>query len=349
MKTIGIMTFHWATNYGAVLQAFSLQEYLFGIGYDVKVIDYFPATYNHSLIKCFRGRSIKKIRNNFMEWIKEKRIERFRRENLNRTRRYISDVDLNQLNYDIYICGSDQIWNPYYTMHGEGRKTLAYFLGFTNNNSKRIAYAASFGVSELSNEMIEYIKPQLATFDLISVRENSAKKLLESIGIKARVICDPVFLNDRIKYEILIQKCESTENGGIFGYVLHDDEKCREIVELISGYFDEKVITGVGSMGIEQWLLSLRNAHFIVTNSFHATAFALIFHVPFISVLINGSGMNDRILTLLECVDLSERAITKNDEYLLSNLLNFSIDWNAVDLSISNMRKEAKDFINSIF
>ena len=349
MKTIGIMTFHWATNYGAVLQAYSLQEYLCSVGNDVKIIDYFPTSYNHSIIKCFHGRTIKKIRSNFVEWIKEKRIECFRREYLNRTRRYTSDIDLNQLDYDIYICGSDQIWNPYYTMHGEGRRTLVYFLEFANANSKRISYAASFGVTELSNEMIEYVKPQLSTFDLISVRENSAKKMLESIGIKAKVVCDPVFLNDRAKYEMLIQNSGKKRTGGIFGYVLHDDERCRAIVELISKHIDEEIIPGVDLMGIEKWLMNLQNARFIVTNSFHATAFALIFHVPFISVMIDGSGMNDRILTLLDCVNLSNRAVTNPDGYLLSNLVNSLIDWEAVDASISNMRKKAKDFINSIF
>ena len=224
MKTIGIMTFHWATNYGAVLQAYSLQQYLEKSGCVPEIIDYYPREYRQSLIRCFYTKHPRKVFANIKNLRKEWRIEKFRKMYLRRTRYYSTDSELTSIKKDVIICGSDQVWNPSFTMRGEKRPTLAYFLAFAGRDTKKIAYAASFGTETLDHEMREYINTSLHAFDKISVREKTGLQIIDSFGIDARVVCDPVFLNRREVFDQIANKATEKQTGGVFGYILHADD-----------------------------------------------------------------------------------------------------------------------------
>lgn len=345
MKTIGIMTFHWATNYGAVLQAYSLQEYLRSEGHYVDIINYYPAMYDHSIIRCFLTKHISKIKRNVEEYQKEKKMEVFRNRYLTRTRRYYSANQLIDLEYDAIICGSDQIWNPSYTMQGEGHKTLAYFLGFAKPHVHKISYAASFGTRKLTDDMKHFIRPALERFSSLSVRETDGREILDSLGLSAEVVCDPVFLNDACFYAKIADKSSIKEKRGVFNYILHSDEQCAAISMKVCAELNKQAIQGIETMGIEEWLDSLRNASFVVTNSFHATAFAILFHVPFITVLVRNSGMNSRITTLLKSVGLMERMVENETDINDSLLLGTKINWNEVDNKVAGMRRNGSQYL----
>lgn len=343
---IFIMTFHWATNYGAVLQAYALQKYLEQRGYDVNVVNYVPRKHRKTLFKCFLTRKLWKIKKNILEFRKEKKIEKFRRKYLCMTKCYCCNKQLKKAKWEsaTYICGSDQIWNPHFTMMGEGKATSAYYLEFAPIRSKKIAYAASFGTKEISEYMGDFIKGLLQSFDKISVRENSAKKIIETLGMEATVVCDPVFLLEKSQYDEFVVEAKNTKKQ-LFSYILHENQKkAQSIGKYIAKTLSLNWVEECG-WSIERWMSNIKKSEFIVTNSFHATAFALIFHVPFVTVLISGSGMNDRIQTLLEKARLQNRIIDKYDEEQINEVINSNINWDNVDYEMWKMKKHSINFL----
>lgn len=346
MNKVYTITFHWATNYGAVLQAYALQTFLVEMGYDVEIINYVPEKYKKTLLRCFRTRKLQKVKKQIKEYLKEKKIEKFRNKYLHRTKCFSSNGQLLNEEWEVatYICGSDQIWNPYFTMQGEGKPTSAYYLEFVPDNSNKIAYAASFGSIEIKEEMKRYVKELLKTFQEISVRENTAKQIVRDLNLEATIVCDPVFLLDSKKYEVLIDGSWDLE-GQLFSYILHENqEQAERVSKYVADILGLEHFSEV-NLSIEQWLGRIKKAGFLITNSFHATAFALIFHIPFLTVLISGSGMNDRIKTLLEKMGLQDRIIECFDEKQINQVVECQIDWNNVDAQVSKIREFSKNFL----
>lgn len=340
-----IITFHWATNYGAVLQSYALQTYLMEQGKDVHIIDYVPKGFEKTLPRALIGKSISQIRTQWREYQKERKMRVFRQKYLRLTKRFVTLAELRAHAWStgMYICGSDQIWNPYFTMHGENGVTTSYYLDFLPEGQK-VAYAASFGVTSLNNDMERVIDPLLRQFDRISVRESTGVSILEKIGVQAELVCDPVFLIQRTQYEKLMN--ERTESGKVFKYILHkNQDAANQIATYIQDRLRVECYEQMETMTIHEWLSGLRSARFVVTNSFHAVAFAIIFHVPFVAVLIKGSGMNDRLLTLLSAVGMESRIIYDMDEAKINTIMQEQIDWNKVDESVRSMRKRSQAFL----
>ena len=151
MKKIGILTFHWATNYGAVLQAYALQNYLSLAGFDTEVIDYRPGRVLFiQQITHLKNRSYHR---------KERALRQFRKKlRLSPETIYWSSKLKTILDkYDYVIAGSDQVWNPSFTLGAEGKPTLSYFFPECPLDTKRISYAASFGVEKVCEEYIKYV------------------------------------------------------------------------------------------------------------------------------------------------------------------------------------------------
>lgn len=343
---IFIITFHWATNYGAVLQTYATQEFLEKLGHEVLVIDYVPKNYRVKFFNCFITRKLSNIRLNIIEYRKEKLLKRFRKKYLKLTKRYNSVKELKTENWGAYtyICGSDQIWNPYFTMNGENGITLPYFLNFVPKTSKKIAYAVSFGVEKISNEMKATIQNEIKSFYNISVRENSGVKIINDCGVDCQVVCDPVFLHNKTFYEQLISLTPHYDNS-VFSYILHNDKNAISIVDNIISNYGFSKINCNEYCKLSEWLEYIHYSDLVITNSFHATALAIIFHTPFISVLIEGSGMNDRIITLLSQLGLKNRIVTENNEQKIKEVLNNEIDWQQVDLKVNKMRSIGQKFL----
>lgn len=340
-----IITFHWATNYGAVLQSYALQTYLMEQGKDVRIIDYVPKGFEKTLPRALTGKSVSQIRTQLREYQKERKMRVFRQKYLRLTKRFVTLAELRNHAWPtgVYICGSDQIWNPYFTMHGENGVTTSYYLDFLPEGQK-VAFAASFGVTSLNNDMEQVINPLLRQFDRISVRESTGVSILERMGVHAELVCDPVFLIQRAQYERLMS--EQIQSGKVFKYILHkNQDTAYQIATFIQNRLQVGCYEQIDTMTIEEWLSGLRSARFVVTNSFHAVAFSVIFHVPFVAVLIKGNGMNDRLLTLLSAVGMKNRIIYDMDEAKINTIMQEQIDWNEVDETVQRMRKRSQAFL----
>lgn len=345
---IGIMTFHWATNHGALLQSFALQHFLSKELPDsqVLIIDYYPQKYVPSFKRCFITKHIGAMIRNLKNLKKEKKLAPFRNK-LSKTQRYFSANQLleNPIDFDLLITGSDQVWNEFFTMNGEGEKTGAYYLNF-NPDAIKISYAASFGLVELKKDMADYIKPYLKKFNAISVRENSGKEILNKIDISSTIVCDPTlllfekdyvdFCNTNINNQKFIAKCFLRENPKETKNIL---KKIKEKKHIATKVFD---ISGE-TMG--NWLGGIREAEFVLTNSYHCVVFSLIFHKNFAVVLekSNLSGMNDRFFTLLKLTGLENRIVSSEND--IDAIINSEIDWKIVDKTLNDFSKSSKNFL----
>lgn len=354
---IGIITFHWATNYGAVLQVYALKTFLVKQGYDVVVINYVPRSYEKKFFTCFYTKNPFRVITNLLEYFKEQEIKTFRSKHLKLTRKYplLQELKIEPPECDVYICGSDQVWNPYFTAGGEGKTTLSYFLDFGSEKIKRIAYAVSFGCTEYPKEVERHVIPVLSKFTAISVREETGREIVRKMGfLDVSRVPDPTLLLSDKEYDSVCGStiCKHAEYN--FFYIIQ--QKQYEILK-IANYFRSQLAEDVIStlsfrnaiMGIEKWIQFIKNAKFIVTNSFHGVVFSVIYHKPFIAVLVEGtlSGMNDRIITLLESLGLQDRIMDCFDQEKINVLLSTTIDWTHVDENIQLLRREAGNFLIS--
>lgn len=352
---IGILTFHWGTNYGGVLQAYALQSFLKNKGFEVEIINFAPHTFRDSFFKCFYCKNPLRIIDNLKNYWKEKNIAKFRKKHLDVTERYYTPEQLieNPPLMDVYISGSDQVWNPY----GLESNKKIYFLPFGSKNSIKIAYAASFGVTHYPDNLLKEIKPLLGKFNAISVREKSGVEILKKAGIKNSVLMpDPTLLLDTDNYIKLIEDRSQNTNSDCFFYVLQKNQTTiNDIYQHFKKDNQNRVIHSCkikhSVLGIEDWLIHIKNSQLVVTNSFHGVIFSIIFNTPFIVVPIEGhlTGMNDRIITLLEKFELMDRIVEKFDEMKINELTHREINWRNVNITLQNNKKSADPFFNTFF
>ncbi len=345
MSKIGTITFHWAANYGAVLQAYALQSYLISKGVDTQIIDYVPGRVSLTkMLAALKG-------HNFKYFKKKKLLRKFCEQELRLTKKtYRSNRALTGCKdlYDAVICGSDQIWNESFTLGAEGRPTLSYYLNFVGSRTKKVAYSVSFGTSALQERTVELIAPQVTEFFKISVRERTGQEILNKIGISAELTVDPTLLLTKEKYEKLFINRTLPRPKKVFTYILHEGQKtAQEVCHLVQRHFNQPQTDG-NELYIElcQWLNDLAHAEFVVTNSFHGAVFSLLFHRPFVLLPVENSGMNDRIQTLMGAVGLSQRIVTSVQE--AQQLLQQQIDWDAVDARLSDMRRSSENYLNEV-
>ena len=355
---IGILTFHCAHNYGAVLQCYALQEVLKGMGQAVEVIDYRP----NYLTRAYRIISLHRIlsRNPFNivkriiseclclpQQIKRYgRFERFINRYLN-----LSVDKVAFSNYDIYVMGSDQIWNPKITKGFDG-----YYFGyfpFSKGERKYIAYAASMETEALSESEKEYLRKALCNFDAISVRETHLANLLRPLTYKnIQVVLDPTLLAATSIWNKFMDKSPLNKKYVLIYQVRGD----RRIVKKIADHIAEQLGTSVVTIAVlptwyrGKYLLQtespqdfvnwFQHASCIVSSSFHGTAFSIIFNKPFYSVRM---GIRDtREISLLRSLGLENRMIEKNSLPTFQN-----IDYNDINDKLDEYRNESICFLKS--
>ncbi|MBQ8549935.1 MAG: polysaccharide pyruvyl transferase family protein [Clostridia bacterium] len=345
VKKIGTITFHWAANYGAVLQAYALQKHLKNCGRDTEIIDYVPVLTSILLrIQALRARD-------FSFWKREKKIKKFRKKELTLSKkRYYNNSALFSAEdeYSAVICGSDQIWNESFAMPPKRLANLSYFLDFAGS-AKRISYAASFGANKIPNDMVLRIKPLLERFDTLTVRENTGAEILKDMGLDSTVVADPTLLLTAADYSALLENRVLPDAPRVFSYILHKNQTvCEEISAAVNKNFDSETDAHVNDYGVYEWLSFVRDSKFLVTNSFHGTVFSLLFHTPFITVPVKGSGMNDRILTLLRSVGLEDRIAEECDQTKINELISSPIDWDAVDKKIAELSERSAKVLSDI-
>lgn len=354
---IGILTFHCAHNYGAILQCYALQEVLKKMGHTVEVIDYRPLFLKepysifslHRIFSRDPSRLIKRVISELLSLPKQiKRYNNF--EHFIKTQLSLSAPGIPSY-YDIYIMGSDQIWNPRITRGFDGN----YFgyLPFPKGHRKYIAYAASMEVENLSNTEKDYLQEALHNFDAISVREEQLACLLRSLtNNKIHNVLDPTLLADpsiwnRFLFQLPMRK------KYVLVYQVRIDKNVERIANHIAKQLNAKVIV----LSAPTWRKSkrvyqtespqsfinwIKHACCVITTSFHGVAFSVTFKRAFYFVSLGAGDI--RAVSLLKMMGLDERVIDK-----AASPLFCEIDYNGmgIDDRLNKYRKISFDFLSS--
>jgi hypothetical protein len=361
---IGIATFQWADNYGAVIQAYALQSYLEKIGNEVHIINYKPSKHPIGL-KQYLAKTPRAFIYKLEKVYKKKVFQSFRTNYLNLSSIIIETLDdLKTIKdeFNTLIAGSDQVWNPKWLDQEKNLWDL-YFLKFAGFHTKKCSYAASFGHAELKTMTIEWqeaIRQNLKNFDCISVREKSGVDIVRQLTGRndAIHVVDPTFLLRKDDYYKLIGQ-QKKRKSYLFSYMLHGLNSDSNFLEnMVSKELNIKVVkcdanrTSIHKKYILptpiKWLGLIREADFIITNSFHAVVFCLIFHKQFIAILIDGElgSMNTRITNLLDEFNLSSRYITaRNTKKYYFDKTN--IDWDLIDKKANKLYLSSTQFISN--
>lgn len=325
---ISIITCHFVHNYGAVLQAYALSHKIGQIApdTDVKIIDYRPeylaASHRvfHVGAEKYRRNIILKmmyiVRTFPFRYTSYRNFNRFVKTELNLTdRRYTTYEELceNPPESDICVCGSDQIWN-YRIDNG---KDPSFYLRFAEN-AKKVAYAPSFGVSDISDDECEMIRPMIKDFGALSVREDTGAEILERIGYHGvPVVTDPVFLLDSKEWDELAKPLnigcryvfiyKITRNTALYDFARKIAEKigAKTIEVGFSAKCDGVVDKYLCGVSPNEFLTYIKNAEYVVTDSFHGTSFSIIYGKPF--TVFDRGELNSRITSLLTLTGLSDR------------------------------------------
>lgn len=354
IKTI---TCHDVYNLGASLQAYALAAYLKECDHDVQIIDYKPdyLSRHYSLTWVPNPRFDRPVlrqlyllaklpgRLKARKSLRKQRFDAFRREYLPLTeRRYVSAEELraNCPEAELYIAGSDQIWNPVFP---NGRDP-AFFLEFVPAEKRKISYAASFSVDKLTKEDSGRMRPWLNHLDAISVREISGVALLENMGLAGVRVMDPVFLLTKNQWASL-SICPDTQ-GYILVYDFDNSHRVRDIAlelakrtgkKLVSVFPMEGASQVWSDMGPREFLGAIQHSDMVLSNSFHATAFSLIFQKEFY-VVNREEKINTRMRDLLASVSLDGRLISDIPEAE-------TVEWSAVQPRVDELVAQSKAFL----
>mgnify|MGYP004535697027 FL=1 len=369
---IGIITY-WITrsNYGTVLQNYALQTFLRSFGFETFLIrtdiplgcsrlDYYKSLLQKngffSLIRYFKSRLFCKIARRISSENKnddKRNFPDFVGKNLNPIKifRSLSELESDCPMADIYISGSDQVWNTY----GENYNTVseqikAYLLSFVPDSAKKISCAASFGKSSLAVEFESLFKKELSRFDFISCREKSGVEICKRLGFENAVLQqDPTMILSSDEYKKIASKSLVPKKPYILLYLLGNDTdfstrrlkqfaklKNLEVVYVPANEAQKINFYKKTFPTVEEWLGLYENASAVVTNSFHGTVFSLIFNKPFLSVHQTGKfeDQNVRIDSLLEDFGLKNRIFSGDFEKLFS-----SVDFEKVNKRLEEIRK----------
>lgn len=363
MKKVGMLTFHNAHNYGAMLQAYALQN---NINKENKatIINYINPViekqyklirlYNQNVKKFIKGLcsdilmfpvNLRRY-NSFQKFMKEKY-------NLSSRVNTQEEIECIAKKYDTIIVGSDQIWNLGIT---NGLSNI-YTLNF-NNESNKISYAASVGDANQIIKNEELFKIKLNNLNYISVREEDAQKNLNNIINKdINVVLDPTLLMKKEEWDNEIKKIKSCDEKYILAYVVEADEQYIKIVNELSkktglkiihfgkrnpGY--KNVLKTAYTEGPLEFINYIKNAEYVVATSFHATVFSIIYNKKFFIIPHKKTGA--RVTNILNKLGISGRTFYSLDEF--SNIdYNFETDWYNVNKKLEEERNKSIEWLEN--
>lgn len=364
MKKVGILTFHSANNFGALLQAISLQKTIIERGnMECELIDYEPEfirkDYSISPFKNKHPKAIIKSALRIPDKMKRNsKFQGFREENAVCSKQCQNKEDFQSIcnSFDEIIVGSDQVWNYNLTEHD-----MHYFLPEIDASVKKVAYAASTGGADFSSKESNKMIQCLQEFRDISVRESASKTALEQ-RLKDKnieVVLDPVFLTSKNNWMQLAAKPVKKDYILFFkmGYS-KTAEPALEFAKKLSketGYellmlwdqetwFKYRDVKHIGAMGPAEFLQWIAGAKCVVTNSFHATAFSIILNTPF--YVETEIERKDRVLNILDIFRLHKCGLVKGKAE--NGTIIPEIEWSAVNSLLDNERKKSLDYIDRI-
>lgn len=361
---IGILTYHKAHNYGAVLQAYASMIALNRLGHRAEMIDYTPKSvskaYSLFFLRHYRRNTpkniIKTLAINTLTFrrraLRRRGFDKFINKNMVISKKnFGSKFPDTPKGYDAVYIGSDQVWKERIAADG-----YRYYWGdfVKAEGQKVIAYAPSMEVEKLSEEQQRYCKEHLENFDYLSVRENELLELLQPLTDKPiHLVADPTLLLDAHDYDQITEKTKIGQEYVLL-YQVGSFPIAREVAEEISKITGLKIVEIMSSVNLRkekdrldcaspsEFLGLIKNAKFIVTTSFHGTVFSTIFQKPFYAVGI--TGLTTRLSTLLGSLDIEDRLITKVSDIDARRLYN--IDYGKVNTNRKIMRAKSLEYLN---
>lgn len=347
-------------NYGALLQAFALKKAVEKTGANVRIVNYalsktmqtyeiLPKITGLSTLKAY----LKSARN-YSETKKSVSLFlKFREEYFSFTKVYhdFDELSSDPPKADVYITGSDQVWNPCINFDP------AYYLMFGDENAVRASYAASVGVEHIPDEYKDEFVKRLSNVRYKSVRETSAKNLLDELGIESEVCLDPTLLHDSSVYDEI--SCEpEISQPYVLLYLLVMPENVEEYVAAVRKKYPRCKIVSIpgsptskrigdvqmGGIGPKEFLGLVKSSQAVVTSSFHGTVFSVVFKKKFMSVLPAKTG--GRIKDLLDKLDLSKRIASSPEDI---SAIDREIDYENVTRKLDKLKKASYEYLFKIF
>ena len=325
-KYDGVITNFWYAyaNYGAVLTAYAIQQLFRERGFDFRLLNYNP------------DKNTKNWQNSF--------AKDFAKKYLYFTEEIKSKKDLVKLNFltDTFVVGSDQIFRDGYLC----KNSDISFFTFSDFSKKRVAFSASFGTDsiERGKENIPSYSRALKRFDSITIRETSGVNLCKkTLGVEAKHLLDPVFLLDLEKFDKIIDFGEKKYQGKIVSYVLDistDLNKKFKKLEKSTGL--EVINLARGKLSAGEFLKAIKDCEIFLTDSFHGTCFALLYHKKFLA-LKNESRGAARFDSLIETFNIQNAFISNIKDFNIEKIEQNKIDWTKFE---NRIQKEKNDFEN---
>jgi len=356
-KKIATLSYHRAINYGAILQVYALQKKIEEFGAECTVIDY-----RNSKLEDRHNRMKLSDCNSFKDYIRyfllsknyNSKHHKFREFSKNYLKMSNSYYDISSLKkiidrYDKFICGSDQVWN--YNINGFDD---TYFLSFLKDKNKKNAFAASFGFEEIPTKYKKQYYEFLKDYNTLTVREKHGADIIEDlVGYRPKVVLDPTMLiskkewysfaneyNNKNKY-ILIYGFSGKNN--MMDLAKNIAKKTGyEILIIGNSYLPSFNIKYEKTAGPKDFLGIFKNAEYILTNSFHGTAFSIKLNKEFFTELLPESRkINSRLEHVLELFELRHRLITDSNPEIIENNINY-------DRVNERIKKEKEKSINCL-
>lgn len=355
MKKVGIVTFHRALNYGAVLQSYALQKTVSSLGANCEIVDYIcpRITLDYKPFRIYKNQFVKSFAKScVMCRRRAKRRDAFKPffdNYLVKSKKSYHPKDLSSLknDYDIFIAGSDQVWSPRCVGFDP-----AYFLTFANDEQK-YSYAASFAVPTLPEEQIEEYKKRLSGFQTFSVREPSGEKLVKALtGRDATTHLDPTLLISAEEWsKIAVTKIKQpyilifTANPQIsmidFALKLSKEKNLPIYYINDAPHINTHGINYVVAPSVEEFVGYFKGAEYVVTNSFHGTAFSVIFNKNIFAEFKNQKGRNIRSEGLLTSLGIQREIVDGKAE-------ETPIDWDRINKQLKSLGNSSRQYLSEI-
>jgi len=360
-KKISVITLHHVTNYGSLLQTFALQEHLTSLGYDVEYIDFIPyglrlkaALFPKNDKRSFLKKIVRFFPCLVCNLIEMNDMNRFLNRYINLTaEKYYaySDLKKNVPVADVYVNGSDQVWNIQNDNEKDDLK--AYLLCFVPDAARKISYAGSFGREGISEAEKKLFAKAFSRYNLISVREDSAKEIINELGFDSvEHVIDPTLLLSDVEWSILA-KTRIIKEDYILVYNLNRNIQIKENAIALSQKTGLRIVNFADTFDFingaknrlhnkpEDFLSLFKYASYILTDSFHGTAFSINFNRTF--MVYPAPKYNGRIASIIRMFGLEDR-FTQNTVVPLDVILK-PINWEAVNTKLDAERVKADNFL----
>lgn len=372
MRILTLTTYE-GYNYGASLQAYALQHFLKLQGHDTAIIRFEPeylmryyAFWYVNPDSRLNANPITRMLYRIMKWgqrrttLKRKRVfDYFNHQILTETEQKWSSSEMlmhDPPKADLYLCGSDQVWNVLY----EAGRDPVFYLEFVKEG-KKASYAASFSFLDLPKEHFVRIQRSLQKFDAVSVRELQGKELVEKMGVDAAWVLDPVFLLSVSEWDSLINRkeilsyepCDIKEKYLLI-YDFEGNAKLKEFAINYSRRHNLKIFAitdrfplcyadkNFKNAGPVDFIRMIKGCDCFISNSFHGTAFSIIFHKPFFVFNREKAKVNSRMQSLLQLFGLEDRIVVDENEK------SYSIDWEKIDKIRGIKHMESINFLKQL-